>query len=200
MAIRWPFSSPRSARTPSTQPNTARCVSRSNQPPGARNRRVVRRVLVQRNPHKTPQRQRVRQPPRNAALRPDTLEIPDQQRAKVNPRRQRGPPVLRRLELRTPLLAKLVKALGFQQLIQLLVKRMPRRGCQLGVRDPQSLLLLPLLARAHRHRAILRTMSVDTSQLLAHVSRLAPRAARPTARNSTTGKTCWTQRNKLLMG
>src|ERR1017187_2483854 len=55
---------------------------------------------------------------------------------------------------------------------------MPRRGCQLGVRDPQSLLLLPLLARAHRHTAILRTMSVDSSDVFAYASRLAPRAAR----------------------
>jgi hypothetical protein len=39
-------------------------------------------------------------------------------------------------------------------------------------------LLLPLLARAHRHRLILRTMSVDTSQVFAHVSRLAPRPAK----------------------
>src|SRR5208337_5677199 len=55
---------------------------------------------------------------------------------------------------------------------------MPRRGCQLGVRDPQSLLLLPLLARAHRHSAILRTISVDTSDVFAYESRLAPRPAR----------------------
>src|SRR5450755_777888 len=150
-----------------------------DQPPGARYRGVVRRILVQSNAHKTPQRQRVRQPPGNAALRLDAFEISDQQRTKVNPRRQRGPSVLGRIELRTPLLDKLVKALGFQQLIQLLVEGMPRRGCQLGVRDPQSLLLLPLLARTHRHRAILRTMSVDTSDVFAYESRLAPRAARP---------------------
>src|SRR3974390_906406 len=55
---------------------------------------------------------------------------------------------------------------------------MPRRGCQLGVRDPQSLLLLPLLARAHRHTAILQTRSVDTADVFAYESRLAPRAAR----------------------
>src|ERR1035438_9138809 len=29
IAIRWPFSSPRSASTPNTQPNTSRCVSTS---------------------------------------------------------------------------------------------------------------------------------------------------------------------------
>src|SRR3974390_1264292 len=62
--------------------------------------------------------------------------------------------------------------------MHLLVEGMPRSGCQLGVRDPQSLLLLPLLARPHRHTAILRTMSVDTSDVFAYESRLAPRAAK----------------------
>ena len=56
--------------------------------------------------------------PRSA---PDALEMPDQQRAEVDPRRQRGPPILRRIELRAPLPDKLVKALGLQQLIQLLI-------------------------------------------------------------------------------
>src|SRR5271166_2171283 len=67
-----------------------------DQAPRPRHRGVVRRVLVQANAHKTP-------------LRPDALEVPDQQRAKVDPRRQRWPPVLRRVELRTPLLDKLVE-------------------------------------------------------------------------------------------
>src|ERR1017187_7591000 len=130
------------------------------------------------NAHKTPQCQRIRQPPGNAPLGTAALEIPDQQRTKVDPRRQRRPPVLRRIELRAPPLDKLVEALGLQQLIQLLVEGMPRRGCQFCVRDPQPLLLLPLLARAHRHRAILQTMSVDTSDVFAYESRLAPRAVR----------------------
>src|SRR5450759_3943864 len=148
-----------------------------DQSPRARNRRVVRRVLIQRNAHKASQRQRVRQPPGYAALRPDALEIPDQQRAKVNPRRQRRPPIPGRIELRAPLLDKLVEALALQQLVQLLVKRMSRSCCQLRVRDPQPLLLLPLLARAHRHRPILRTDPVDTLEVFAYESRLAPRAA-----------------------
>src|SRR5216684_425239 len=137
IAIRWPFSSPRSASTPSTQPNT----------------------------HETPQRQRIRQPPGNPALRPDALEIPDQQRPKVNPRRQGRTPVLGRIKLRAPLLDKLVEALRLQQLVQALVERMSRRRRQLAVRDPDVLLLLPLLARPHRHAPILRTNSVDTSQV-----------------------------------
>jgi len=53
-----------------------------DQPPGARNRRVVRRVLVQPDPHKAPQRQRVRQSRRNSALTVNALEIADQQREK----------------------------------------------------------------------------------------------------------------------
>src|SRR2546428_6738243 len=148
-----------------------------DQPPRARDRRVVRRVLVQRNAHKAPQRQRVRQPPGNTAFRPDGLEIPDQQRPKVNPRRQRRTPVLGRIEPRTLLLDKLVEALRLQQLIQTLIKRMPRSRRQLGVRDPDVLLLLPLLARAHRHAPILRTKSVDTPEVFVYESGLAPRAA-----------------------
>src|SRR5271167_3226718 len=42
---------------------------------------------------------------------------------------------------------------------------------------PQIFLLLPLLARPHRHAPILQTKPVDTSTLSAHESELAPRAA-----------------------
>src|SRR5439155_25400947 len=80
--------------------------------------------------------------------------------------------------LRAPLLDKLVEALGLQQLIQTLIKRMSRRPRQLGVRDPDVLLLLPLLARPHRHAPILRTKSVDTSEVFVYESGLAPRAVR----------------------
>src|SRR6266699_6809728 len=146
----------------------------------ARDGRMVRRVLVQRNAHKAPQRQRVRQPPGNAALRSDALEIPDQQRPKVNPRRQRRTPVLLRIKLRAPLLDKLVEALGLQQLIQTLIKRVSRSRRQLRVRDPDVLLLLPLLARPHRHAPILRTKSVDTAKVFVYESELAPRSVDPT--------------------
>src|SRR5882762_8261939 len=50
--------------------------------------------------------------------------------------------------------------------------------CQLRVRDPQIFLLLPLLARPHRHASILQTKPVDTSTLSVHESKLAPRAAK----------------------
>ncbi|MGC2170894.1 MAG: hypothetical protein WA623_05860, partial [Candidatus Sulfotelmatobacter sp.] len=42
----------------------------------------------------------------------------------------------------------------------------------------QIFLLLPLLARPHRHAPILQTKPVDTSTLSAHESELAPRAAK----------------------
>src|SRR5216684_5095636 len=116
--------------------------------------------------------------PGNAALRPDALEIPDQQRPKVNPRRQRRAPVLLRIKLRAAALDKLVEALGLQQFIQTLIERMPRSRCQLRVCDPQIFLLLPLLARPHRHAPILQTKPVDTSTLSVHESKLAPRAAK----------------------
>jgi hypothetical protein len=63
-----------------------------DQPPRARNRRVIRRVLVQTYAHKTPQCQRIRQSPGNAAFGPDALEIPDQQRPEVDPGVRDGRP------------------------------------------------------------------------------------------------------------
>src|SRR5207302_441851 len=99
-------------------------------------------------------------------------------RSKVNPRRQRRTPVLLRIKLRAPLLDELVEALGLQQLIQALIKRVSRSRRQLAVRDPDVLLLLPLLARPHRHAPILRTKSVDTAKVFAYESGLSPRSVR----------------------
>src|SRR5436190_24159825 len=62
---------------------------------------------------------------------------------------------------------------------------MPRSRCQLAVRDPNLILLLPLLARPHRHAPILRTKSVDTSKVFVYESGLAPRAASREAANSS---------------
>src|ERR1019366_9206568 len=149
-----------------------------DQPPRARDRRVVRRILVQRDAHETPQCQRVCQTPSNAALRSDALEIPDQQSPKIDPRRQRRSPVLGRIELRAPLLDKLVEALRLQQLVQLLVKRMPRSRCQLRVRNPNLLLLLPPLMRPHRHVRILRIIPVTYTIFSVPESRLAPQPAK----------------------
>src|ERR1019366_2106897 len=55
---------------------------------------------------------------------------------------------------------------------------MSRSRRQLRVRNPNVLLLPPLLARPHCHAHILRTKPVDTSTFFAHASRLAPQADR----------------------
>src|SRR5271157_3926584 len=55
---------------------------------------------------------------------------------------------------------------------------MSRRRRQLGVRNPDVLLLLPLLARAHCHARIVETKAVDRSIYFVQVSRLSPQAAR----------------------
>jgi hypothetical protein len=52
---------------------------------------VIRGLLVQSNPQKPSQRQRIGQPPSDPTLAIDALEISDQQRPKVNPRSQRWP-------------------------------------------------------------------------------------------------------------
>ena len=64
-----------------------------DQPPRPRDRRVIRRRLRQTNAHKLPQRQRVRQPPRDPSLAVDSLEVADQQRSKVNPGTSPGRPI-----------------------------------------------------------------------------------------------------------
>src|ERR1019366_6741717 len=115
----------------------------------------------------------------DAALGPDVLEVSDQQRPEVDPRSQRRTTVPGRIELPAAALDKLVETLRLQQLVQPLIKRIPRRRRQLRVRDPQILLLLPLPARPHRHAPILQTHPVHTRILLTYESALAPRAVRP---------------------
>src|SRR5207244_2651704 len=126
---------------------------------------MVRRSLIQPDPQKPPQRQRIRHSPSDPTLSLDAFEITDQQRAEVNARPQRRAPVLLRIKLRAPALDKLVEALGLQQFIQPLIEWMPRSRCQLRMCDPQIFLLLPPLARPHRHAPILQTKPVDTSTL-----------------------------------
>ncbi|SRR5258708_5547032 len=77
-----------------------------DQPPRARDRRMIRRHLLQSHSQKIAQRQRVRCPPGNSSLAVDPFEIPDQQQAEVPPRRQTRPPHLRRIEAGTLLFNK----------------------------------------------------------------------------------------------
>jgi hypothetical protein len=65
-----------------------------------RDRRVVRRRLVQPQAKKAAERQRVCCPPRNATLGVHALEVADEQQPEAHPRQQAGPSQ-RRVELRT---------------------------------------------------------------------------------------------------
>src|SRR5260370_41634953 len=159
-----------------------------DQTAGARNRRVIRRVLIQPNPHKAPQPQRIRQLPGNPPFTADALEVAQQQRPKVDPRAQRRPAILRRIELRTPSLHKLIELLSLQQFIEPLLERMSWRRGQLRMSDPNVFLLFPLLARSHCHTRILRILPVDTSHFFAHASGLTPRAARSVSEYSTVNR------------
>src|SRR5260370_23753208 len=149
-----------------------------DQTAGARNRRVIRRVLIQPYPHKAPQPQRIRQLPGNPPFTVDALEVTQQQRPEVDPRGQRRPAILSRIELRTPSLYKLVELLRLQQFIESLIERMSWRRRQLRMSDPNVFLLFPLLARSHCHTRILRILPVDTSNFFAYASGLTPRAAK----------------------
>jgi hypothetical protein len=67
-------------------------------------------------------------------------------------------------------------------------------------------LLLPLLARPHRHAPILQTKPVDTSTLSVHESKLAPRAVslgalrtRQSAEFSSYAKQPWDRSSKLFV-
>src|SRR3984885_2072407 len=125
-----------------------------DQASGPRDRRVIRGVLLQPNPHKLPQRQRVRQSPGYPTLTVDALEISNQQTPKVDPRRQRRPPELRRIELRAP----------------------PKPSPPGQSRSlPASLVACaspsPWAHRTNNACAFFKTLSI-------HASRLAPRAAR----------------------
>jgi hypothetical protein len=57
-----------------------------------RDRRVIRRRLLEAQSQEAPQRQGIGGPPRNAALRIDALEVPDQQQPEVRARRQTRAP------------------------------------------------------------------------------------------------------------
>jgi len=124
MATRLPTISPRRASTSNTQANTARaspdrsaagCAKSSSGPAWPRPAQC----------HKRRSASRIRQAPGDAALGSNAFEIPYQQRAKVNARRQRRTSKLRRIELRATILDKPVKAFRIQHGVQTLIKRMP---------------------------------------------------------------------------
>src|SRR5215831_12543017 len=127
-----------------------------DQSPGPRDRRMIWRPFIQPDLQKLSQPQRIGRPPSNPPFRIDSLEIADQQQAKIGSRRQRRPPVLIGIEVSALALGKLIELLLVQQSVETLVERMSRSGRQFGMRDPKILLPLSTSASAHRHENILR--------------------------------------------
>ena len=118
----------------------------------ARQARVIRRGLAQGVAQKPPQGERVGDPPGDAPLRAQALEVADQEHAEIDPRRDARPAQRLRVIRCAPGFHKPVKPMGRQQLIQLRVKRTPRRLRQRVGRHPH-LLLLTLGSSTHRHRS-----------------------------------------------
>src|SRR5580700_9081130 len=84
---------------------------------------------------------------------------------------------------------------------------MTRSRGDLRMRDPEIFLPLSLLACAHCHARILRTMAVDYENLFVEESRLSPRAAKDfssgctiEAHNFQRGIDHYTQKNAVIVG
>lgn len=124
----------------------------ADQPPSARQRRMIRRGFVQADAGKASQAERIGRAPGDAAFGVDALAVADQQGAEVTARGQRGPAVARGVEAGALGFDKLVELCAGQQLVELLVKRLVRSGAQFTVSDPEILLPLPVFSLAHRHQ------------------------------------------------
>ena len=121
-----------------------------DQPPRARERRVIRRGLVQREPEESADRQRVRRPPRNPAFRIDAFKVAEQQQAEVPTGLQPRSPHDRGIEAGALAFDKPIEVMRIQQRVQPRVERMARRRRQIRRGDPQQRLLG--VSGAHRHK------------------------------------------------
>ena len=109
--------------------------------------------FVERNAQKLPQRQAVGAPPGDPPLTVDPFEVPHQQHAEIDARRDRALPASLDLlvERLAPLLDPAVEAGFGEQHVEGLVEGMPLRARELLRRDKQR--LLPrFLPPSHRHR------------------------------------------------
>jgi hypothetical protein len=156
MPIVFPFTKPAAPRHLQHPREHSPMRFEIDQPPRARNRRVVGRRFVQRDAEKITQGQRIRRAPRDAALRVNAFEVADQQQPEINARRQAGP--AHRLGVTPGALAlgELVEPMLAQQLIQAPVEWMTRSRRQIRRRDPHRRLPIAF-AFAHRHAAYCST-------------------------------------------
>src|SRR5216683_2352393 len=101
-----------------------------HQSAGPRDRGVVRRALVQRNPHKLPDGERVAGPPRDSPFTVNAFEVAYQQKSKIDPGRHARPSHRGSIEALALPFHKSVKVVFRKKLIQALVKGMTRGSSQ----------------------------------------------------------------------
>ena len=122
-----------------------------DQPPRARNRRVIRRRLWQHESEKLAQRKRIGRSPGNRALRIQTFEVADQQQPEVTAGRQAGPALVG-IEPLTEPLDEAVEVVLIEHLIESRVEGVAGTAGQVLRRHPHRRLLRTPLSFAHRHR------------------------------------------------
>ena len=110
---------------------------------------MIRHGIFEAESHEAPHRQRVRRAPRDAALRINAFEVPNQQQPKVATRRQTRAAQHGRVKDSTGVFDERVEAVGIQQRVQSRVEGMPWRDRQIRRGDPQPRLLG--VASAHGH-------------------------------------------------
>src|SRR5258708_28053499 len=110
---------------------------------------MIRRLLRQGVCDELTQGQGVGQTPGNSTLRINPFEVPQQQRTKVDPRRDARAPQAALVITPTQLLHVTVEVVLIENLIQPFVKGMRRSAHDLAPDDPEIFLLLPFLARSH---------------------------------------------------
>ena len=122
-----------------------------NQATGARQRRVVRRGLVEGDVQKCPDAQRIGGAPRDCPFRVQPFEVAEQQQPDIPARRQTRPADPVRVERRALCLHERIEPRLVEHPIQPLVKRVPSALRQIRRGHPHCRLLRSAASCPHRH-------------------------------------------------
>jgi len=122
-----------------------------DQPTRARDGRMLGRDLVETQPQKAAERERIRRAPRNAPLGIDALEVADQQQTEIGAWRETRSSTRRRIERGALRLDERVEGVVVQDTIQSLIERVRARRRQLIGGNPQPRRPCAILATTHGH-------------------------------------------------
>jgi len=118
---------------------------------GARQRRMIRRRLVELVVEEAPQRQRIGDAPGDGALGIEAFEVADEQATEVDAGGQRGPAERFGVEGSAELFGVRIEAVLVEQRVELGVERVRRRARQVGCGQEEIFLALPSTAATQRH-------------------------------------------------